>query len=123
MYMRIEATTYPTFIYNTNYVSARSLGRVNAIPNDVLKSKIGYTGSSENTNPLRPGTSRDFAGIIASQMAMGRMNAARLMRNQGPAAAERQSEPEEVRATEENRTEKLNTQAETLQMFELLGLR
>ncbi len=77
--MRIGAV-YPTYIYNTNRVSSRSLDRINAIPNDALKSKIGYTGSSENTNPLRPGTSRDFAGIIVSQMAMGRRNAARIMR-------------------------------------------
>ena len=76
--MRISGF-YPTYIYNTNYVSKKSLGKVDAIPDDALQgSKIGYADSSENTNPLRPGTSRDFAGILASQMAMGRMNATRL---------------------------------------------
>lgn len=90
--MRI-GSIYPTFIYNTNYVSARSLDRVNAIPNDVLKSKIGYTSSSQNTNPLRPGTSKDFAGIIASQMALGRRNAARIMKQpQTTAQSDAQSE-------------------------------
>ena len=79
MYMRIGAVGYPTYVYNTNYVSTRSLGRVKAIPEDVLDSKVDYTGS-EHTNPLKPGTSRDFAGIVASQMAMGRMRAARIMR-------------------------------------------
>lgn len=89
--MRI-GSVYPTFIYNTNYVSARSLDRVNAIPNDVLKSKIGYTSSSQNTNPLRPGTSKDFAGIIASQMALGRRNAARIMKQPQTAQPDVQSE-------------------------------
>ncbi len=80
--MRISGF-YPTYIYNTNYVSKKSLGKVDAIPDDALQgSKIGYADSSENTNPLRPGTSRDFAGILASQMAMGRMNATRLFRSQ-----------------------------------------
>ncbi len=71
---------FPTYVYNTNQISARSLNRIRPIPNDALESKIGYhhSESSENTNPLRPGESRDFAGIAASQMALGRMNAARL---------------------------------------------
>lgn len=123
--MRIGAiTTYPTFIYNTNYISGKSLGKVNAIPNDVLKSKIGYTGSSENTNPLRPGTSRDFAGIVASQMAMGRMHAARIMKEQ-PAVKEAEDGREELQdiTAENRRTEEINGQAETLRMSELLGMR
>ncbi len=93
--MRI-GSIYPTFVYNTNYVSARSLGRVHKIPDDVLQSKTDYTDSSHNTNPLRPGTSRDFAGIFAFQMALGRMRAARVMRQpateaggQQPAKSER----------------------------------
>lgn len=79
--MRISGF-YPTYVYNTNYVSAKSLGRVEAIPNDALKGKTDYTNTARNTNPLRPGTSRDFAGIVASQMAMGRTNAARIMKAQ-----------------------------------------
>ena len=79
--MRINGI-YPTYVYNTNRVSAKSLGRVEAIPNDALSGKTGYTSSGENTNPLRPGTSKDFAGIVASQMAMSRMRAARIMRQQ-----------------------------------------
>lgn len=78
--MQISAIGYPTFVYNTNYVSSRSLGRVRAISNDALAGRVGYEGSSENENPLRPGTSKDFVGIISSQMAMSRMNAARIMR-------------------------------------------
>ncbi len=79
--MRINGI-YPTYVYNTNRVSAKSLGKVEAIPDDALSGKTGYSSSGENTNPLRPGTSRDFAGIVASQMAMSRMRAARLMRQQ-----------------------------------------
>ena len=79
--MQISAVGYLTYVYNTNYVSGRSLGKVKAIPEDVLDSKVDYTGS-ENTNPLQPGTSKDFAGIVASQMAMGRMRAARIMQEQ-----------------------------------------
>ena len=122
--MRIGATTYPTFIYNTNYISARSMGRVNAIPNDVLKSKIGYTSSSENTNPLRPGTSKDFAGIVASQMAMGRMHAARIMKEQ-PAVKDVDDGGEALQdiVAENTRTEEINRQTETLQMSELLVMR
>ncbi len=78
--MQISAIGYPTFIYNTNRVSSRSLGKISAIPKDALATKIGYAGSSETTNPLRRGESRDFVGILASQMAMSRQNAARIMK-------------------------------------------
>jgi len=77
--MRIGAISpYPNFIYNTNQVSRKSLGKVDAIPDDALAGKVDYTGEQENENPLRPGASKDFAGIVASQMAMGRMNAVML---------------------------------------------
>lgn len=97
--MRISGF-YPTYVYNTNYVSAKSLGRVEAIPNDALKGKTDYTNTARNTNPLRPGTSRDFAGIVASQMAMGRMNAARIMKAQPDVEA-----AEEQDMTGQNRVE------------------
>ena len=77
--MQIGAIGYPTFVYNTNYVSSRSLGRVSAVPKDALAGKIGYSGA-ENSNPLRLGESKDLVGILASQMAMGRLNAARVMK-------------------------------------------
>jgi len=86
--MQIGAVGYPNYVYNTNYVSASSLNKVQAVPDDVLSSKIGYTGSAENENPLRPGESKDFVGIIASQMAMSRMNAARIMQPQQEEAEE-----------------------------------
>lgn len=89
--MRI-GNIYPTYVYNTNYVSAKSLNRVQPVPDDALEGKTGYTSSgSENTNPLRPGTSRDFAGIVASQMAMGRMRAARIMKSQPQQSGQSQS--------------------------------
>ena len=75
--MQIGAIGYPTFVYNTNYVSAKSLGKVSAVPDDALDSKVGYADSSQN--PLRLGETKDIAGILDSQMAMSRMNAARIM--------------------------------------------
>lgn len=99
--MRISGF-YPTYVYNTNYVSAKSLGRVEAIPNDALKGKTDYTNTGRNTNPLRPGTSKDFAGIIASQMAMGRMNAVRIMKAQPEEAAPKGQDMTEQNKTEQN---------------------
>lgn len=77
--MQIGAIGYPTFVYNTNYVSAKSLGKVSAVPDDALDSKVGYADSSRNENPLRLGETKDIAGILDSQMVMSRMNAARIM--------------------------------------------
>lgn len=77
--MQIGTIGYPTFVYNTNYVSSRSLGRVAAISDDALDSKVGYADSSRNENPLRMGETKDMIGILDSQMAMSRMNAARIM--------------------------------------------
>ena len=77
--MQIGAIGYPIFVYNTNYVSSKSLGRVSAISDDALDSKVDYADSSRNENPLRMGETKDMFGILDSQMAMSRMNAARIM--------------------------------------------
>ena len=45
--MQIGAIGYPTFVYNTNYVSAKSLGKVSAVPDDALDSKVCYADSSQ----------------------------------------------------------------------------
>lgn len=119
--MRISGF-YPTYIYNTNYVSKKSLGKVDAIPDDALQgSKIGYAGPSENTNPLRPGTSRDFAGILASQMAMGRMNATRLFRNQA-SAQETGTDDRSVQNIHVQEQQKSNSaEQNTIDMMGVLG--
>ena len=94
--MQIGAIGYPTFVYNTNYVNASSLGRVNAVPDDALAGKVGYESSAENINPLRPGASKDLVGILASQMAMSRLNATRIMRE--PVAEEMVGGADKVQA-------------------------
>ena len=73
---------------------------------------------------MRPGTSKDFAGIVASQMAMGRMHAARIMKEQ-PAVKDVDDGGEALQdiVAENTRTEEINRQTETLQMSELLGMR
>ena len=83
--MRVGAIGYPTYVYNTNAVSAKILCKVGAIEDDALKSRIGYNeraGQAENENPLRPGTSKNWFDILESQMTMSRRNEARIM-NQG----------------------------------------
>ncbi len=83
--MTVGAVGYPTYVYNTNAVSAKSLGKVGAIEDDALTSRIGYNegaGQAENENPLRPGTSKNWMDILDSQMAMSKRNEARIM-NQG----------------------------------------
>ncbi len=73
---------------------------------------------------MRPGTSKDFAGIVAAQMAMGRMHAARIMKEQ-PAVKDVDDGGEALQdiVAENTRTEEINRQTETLQMSELLGMR
>lgn len=98
--MQIGAVGYPTFVYNSNYVSAKSLGSLSAIPEDVLDSKVDYADSSKNVNPLRRGETKDLFGIIGSQMAMSRMNAARVM--QMPDEKDTEGEVEKMAVPEEN---------------------
>lgn len=73
------ALSFPSYIYNTNRVSANSMNKVKAIPDDALASSVGYS-SEKNENPLKIGQSKDLMSIIDSQMALGRMNAARIMK-------------------------------------------
>lgn len=88
--MQIGAVGYPSYIYNTNSVSAASMNRINGIPEDALESSVDYksnTALAKNENSLRPGESRNFMDILSSQMEMGRANAARIMQ-EDPFAAE-----------------------------------
>ena len=71
------------YIYNTNTVSRNSLNKVSGISDDVTKSKTDFSGLSEsdkNTNPLKMGETKDFAGILAQQFFTGQMNAARVIK-------------------------------------------
>lgn len=77
----IGAYSYQPYIYNTNTLSARSMDRIQGIDSDLTSAKTDFSSLSEevlNTNPLKKGETSDFAGILASQMQMSRMNEARI---------------------------------------------
>lgn len=80
----IEMTMTP-YIYNTNRVSSLSMNKISAIPDDAAKGRTDYSGlvsdEAENENPLRRGQSRDFMGILTSQMSMSRYHQEKLMKN------------------------------------------
>lgn len=71
-------------LYNTNRVSSKSLNKISAISDNVVDSKVDFSGlvdeepKQENINPLRRGESVNFGDILASQMAMSAMNRDRL---------------------------------------------
>lgn len=74
---------YPTYVYNPNTVSARSLNKLSRISDDVLDKKVDYSGTyseMKNENPLKKGQTRDFEGILAKQMQQGRNRAALIMK-------------------------------------------
>jgi len=72
---------YPSYVYNPNTVSAKSMDKLSRISDDVLDEKIDYSEmeAEENRNPLKKGQTIDFEGIVAKQMQQGRNRAARLM--------------------------------------------
>jgi len=85
--MQIGAVSMKPYIYNTNAVSPKSLDKISAISDDITSSRLDASSlvSEEskkqvNTNPLKPGQSLDFTGIIQMQMQMSRLNASRVMK-------------------------------------------
>lgn len=81
---------YPNYVYNTNQVSAQSLGKVKPIPQDALQSKTDYSNSYSNDlnkNPLKPGQTANYQATVESQMSESDRNAARLMPQDQVAAA------------------------------------
>lgn len=84
--MRIGSVSMTPYIYNTNSVGPKSMNKIDAIGSDVTKSKINVSGlvsedakNQQNANPLKPGQSLDFTGILQMQMQMSRLNQARVM--------------------------------------------
>ena len=76
------SSAYSPYIYNTNTISSASMDRVKPVEEDTTKASTDYsalTDMSQNINPLRRGESVNFVDILESQMAMSRMNAARVM--------------------------------------------
>ena len=105
--MQIGAVSMRPYIYNTNAVNPKSMNKIAAIGDDVTKTKMDVSAlisddakKQQNINPLKPGQSLDFSGILQMQMQMSRLNEARIMK---PAEAE---EPKEalkaMPATEQN---------------------
>lgn len=75
---------YPTYVYNPNLISSKSMNKLSKISDDVLDKKVDYTGikaKEENRNPLKKGQTLNFNGILAKQMQQSRSRAARLMSN------------------------------------------
>ncbi|MDE5933187.1 MAG: hypothetical protein K2H40_12020 [Lachnospiraceae bacterium] len=72
---------YPSYVYNPNTVSAKSMDKLSKISDDVLDKKVDYseTTAEENQNPLKKGQTIDFEGIVAKQMQQGQNRAAKLM--------------------------------------------
>jgi hypothetical protein len=80
--MEIGAISFQPYVYNTNQIDATSMSRVPAIPGDINAEGTDYSGlvnRGENSNPLRPGETMNFADIIGEQMSRARFNAERVM--------------------------------------------
>ncbi|MDO4187944.1 MAG: hypothetical protein Q4D29_03055 [Lachnospiraceae bacterium] len=97
--MRIGSLSMTPYIYNTNGVSSKSMNKIAAIGDDVTSSKLDVSAlvsddakKQQNMNPLKPGQSLDFAGILQMQMQMSRMNEARVMQP----VKETESQPQEM---------------------------
>ncbi len=84
---------FQPYIVNTNRLDRSSLNRIEALPEDGLEnagvdfSKVAGQ-EQENTNPLKPGETSDFQGVLDAQMASGRQNAARIFGDQAPEAVQ-----------------------------------
>ena len=94
--MQISAIGCQPYVYNTNTISANSMKPISSIPNDATAGKVDYSNlvaEGETTNSLKPGQSKNFVDIIASQMAMGQANAARILQ---PAEEAPQTNAEDI---------------------------
>lgn len=81
--MRIGDVGFSPYVYNTNYVSARSMDKISAIGDDLVTSGTDYSSlidDSLNENPLQRGETSNFADVLAMQFQMSRMNASRLIK-------------------------------------------
>ncbi len=88
------------------------MNRLSRITDDVLDKKTDYSGltKAENENPLKPGQTMDFKGILEMQMQRGRSNASRIMRS-----AEETKPAEEAMPVEETKPAEEASPVEELQ--------
>lgn len=94
---------YPTYVYNPNTVSSKSMDKLSRISDNVLDKKVDYseTATQENQNPLKKGQTIDFEGVLAKQMQQAKNRAAKVMPD-GLKPVENQEKTEEVKAQELN---------------------
>ncbi|MDE6664176.1 MAG: hypothetical protein K2K46_12665 [Lachnospiraceae bacterium] len=92
---------YPTYVYNPNTVTSKSMNKLSRISDDVLDKKVDYsqTATQENQNPLKKGQTIDFEGILARQMQEGQNRAAKIMPN-GLEPEKSQDKAAEVKTSE-----------------------
>lgn len=92
---------YPTYVYNPNTVTSKSMNKLSRISDDVLDKKVDYsaTAAQENQNPLKKGQTIDFEGVLAKQMQEGQNRAAKIMPN-GLEPAKNQDKAAEVKTSE-----------------------
>ena len=92
---------YPTYVYNPNTVTSKSMNKLSRISDDVLDKKVDYsqTAAQENQNPLKKGQTIDFEGVLAKQMQEGQNRAAKIMPN-GLEPANNQDKAAEVKTNE-----------------------
>ena len=80
-------------VYNTNRPDRNSLNKIEALPEDGTQNAgVDFSGiagqrEDQNANPVRPGQTPDFGGVLDMQMAMGRQNAARIFAENAPEVA------------------------------------
>ncbi len=110
--MIIGAISFQPYVYNVNAISPASMNRLSRISDDVLDKKTDYSGltKAENENPLKPGQTMDFKGILEMQMQRGRSNASRIMRS-----AEETKPAEEAMPVEETKPAEEASPVEELQ--------
>ncbi len=110
--MTIGAISFQPYVYNVNAISPASMNRLSRITDDVLDKKTDYSGltKAENENPLKPGQTMDFKGILEMQMQRGRSNASRIMRS-----AEETKPAEEAMPVEETKPAEEASPVEELQ--------
>ena len=110
--MTIGAISFQPYVYNVNAISPASMNRLSRISDDVLDKKTDYSGltKAENENPLKPGQTMDFKGILEMQMQRGRSAAARMIK---PAQETAQTQDAAVKFNRENAVNVVRTEQET----------
>lgn len=95
------SNVYPTYVFNPNTVTAKSMDKLSKISDNVLDKKVDYseTAAQENQNPLKKGQTLDFEGVLAKQMQQSQNRAAKIM-PKGLEPVETQEKNEAVKAQE-----------------------